>query len=222
MSEIKVNQDVRSRNQQLAARNRQNFTRAGVFAINIVGSPGSGKTSLLEQTAARLGSSLRMLVIEGDIETERDAERIRAAKVPAIQIQTHGACHLDAAMIADSLTSTTLDDLDLLIIENVGNLICPVGFDLGEHLRVVVASTAEGDDKPIKYPEAYAAADVCVINKIDLLPHITFDTDQFTAAARRAKPDLQIFSTSCTTADGIDQWCAYLTHAARSHNDRQP
>ena len=210
MAKIKVNTDLPSRNQASADKNRTRFRTADVLVVNILGSPGSGKTSLVEQTARRLGSDLKMLVIEGDVETERDAERIRAVGVEAVQIQTHGACHLDADRIAESIGPFDLTGLDLLLIENVGNLICPCAFDLGEQLRVVVASTTEGDDKPLKYPRAFLDSHCCVLNKIDLLPHTTFDLEQFEAGAHRANGRLPIIHTSCRTEQGIDHWCDWL------------
>jgi hydrogenase nickel incorporation protein HypB len=211
MSELKVKKNVYNRNQELAEQIRRRLQDAGAFGINMVSSPGSGKTSLIEQMGPRLAAAgCKIFVVEGDVETERDADRLRRLGIDVVQIQTHGSCHLDAAMIAKVLEGVKLADVDLLIIENVGNLICPTGFDLGENLRVVVASTAEGDDKPLKYPEAYHKADVCILNKIDLLEHIDFDVPQFEAGARRAKPDLKIFHTSCRTSKGIDAWCDWL------------
>jgi len=213
MARITVKKDVRSKNREFAEQNRQRFHVAGVLVVNILGSPGAGKTSLIEQTVKRLASSTHILVIEGDVETERDANRIRALGVDAIQIQTHGACHLDASMVADQLASLDLAELDMLLIENIGNLICPAGFDLGEDLRVLVASTTEGDEKPIKYPAMYVNADACVINKFDLIPHTNFDVTEFEAGARRTNRKLQIFHTACTTDVGIDQWCHWLRRA---------
>jgi len=211
MSEVKVEKNVYNRNQELAGQNRQRFQDAQTYVINMVSSPGSGKTSLIEQMGPRLTSAgSKVFVIEGDVETERDADRLRQLGIEAVQIQTHGSCHLDATKVAKVLAGVKLEEVDLLIIENVGNLICPTGFDLGEDLRVVVASTAEGDDKPVKYPAAYHKADVCILNKIDLLGHIDFDVQQFQSGARRAKPDLTIFHTSCRTLEGIELWCDWL------------
>ena len=219
MCEITIKKNVHEHNQRRADENRHRFHHAGLLTINILGSPGSGKTSLIEQTIQRLSSPLKMIVIEGDVETERDADRIRALGVEAIQIQTHGACHLDAAMVSDSLGRITLDKSELLIIENVGNLICPAAFDLGEDIRVVVGSTTEGDDKPIKYPEMYYNADACVLNKTDLLPYINFNREIFETGARRPNNKLQFFPRACTTGEGFDQWISWLqeklTHRSR-------
>jgi len=204
MAKINLKKDVRNRNQQLAEENRKLFRQGKLLTVNILGSPGSGKTSLIEQIARDMPSERKMLVIEGDVETENDAERIRAVGVEAIQIQTHGACHLDATMIAGCLADTKLDQFDLLLIENVGNLICPAGFDLGEDLRIVVASTTEGDDKPVKYPEMYFKTDACVINKIDLSGYSNFSVENFEAGARQTNEKLLFFHTSCTTGEGVD------------------
>jgi len=211
MSEVKVEKNVYNRNQELAEQNRKRFQDNKTYVVNMISSPGSGKTSLIEQMGPRLASAgCKVFVIEGDVETERDADRLRRLGIEAVQIQTHGSCHLDATRVAKALEGVKLEKVDLLIIENVGNLICPTGFDLGEDLRVVVASTAEGDDKPIKYPAAYHKADVCILNKIDLLMHIDFEVPQFEAGARRAKSDLTIFHTSCRTSEGIESFCEWL------------
>lgn len=210
MSKIDLKKSLRSRNQDAADANRKRFSAAKTVVLNIMSSPGAGKTSLLERMAEKLSGRARVFVIEGDCETERDADRLRAAGLEAVQIQTHGACHLDAIMIDKVLQNIDLDKIDLLIIENVGNLICPTGFDLGEDVRVVVASTTEGDDKPLKYPEAYHHGDVCVLNKIDLLAHVDFDVKDFEAGACRANEKLQFFHTSCRTGEGIDRWCDWV------------
>ncbi len=211
MSKIKVEKNVYNRNQELAEQNRRRFRDAQTFVMNMVSSPGSGKTSLIEQMGPRLASiGCQVFVIEGDVETERDADRLRRLGIEAVQIQTHGSCHLDAARVANALEDIQLEKVDLLMVENVGNLICPTGFDLGEDLRMVVASTAEGDDKPLKYPAAYHKADVCILNKIDLLAYLDFDVAQFEAGARRANSELTIFHTSCRTQEGIEPWCKWL------------
>ena len=210
MTEIPLEQNVYGRNQACADGNRGRFAKAGLVVLNLLSSPGAGKTSLLERTAAHIADERRIFVVEGDVETERDADRIRALGVEAKQIQTHGGCHLDAESVARALAGVDLGAFDLLLIENVGNLICPAGFDLGEDVRVIVASTTEGADKPVKYPEAYYRADVCVLNKIDLLAHVPFDVAQFEFAARRANEGLRLFRTSCTTDEGIGEWCTWL------------
>ena len=210
MSEIKVKKSVHNRNESIARENHQLFQQADLLAVNILGSPGSGKTSLVEKTVGKLADSLRILVVEGDVETERDADRIRALGVEAIQIQTHGACHLDAVMVSQCLKDIKLSEIDLLIIENIGNLICPASFALGEDLRVIVGSTPEGDEKPVKYPEMYFNADACVINKIDLLDYINFNMADFEAGALRINEKLKVFKTSCTNGQGIEAWCDWL------------
>jgi len=228
VADIPVRKSVHSRNDEIARQNRERFGEAGLCVVNLLSSPGSGKTSLLERTAERMKDSMRILVVEGDVETERDADRLRRAGLEglrragleAFQIQTHGACHLDAAMVAARLEQVDLAQFDLLLIENIGNLVCPSSFDLGEDLRVVVASTTEGDDKPVKYPEAYHTADVCVLNKIDLLPHVQFDVAQFEAGARRVNAELEFFRTSCTTGEGVDPWCDWLRRQAGSPRRR--
>ncbi len=214
MADIPVRKSVHSRNDEIAQQNRRRFREAGLCAVNLLSSPGSGKTSLLERTAERMKDSVRILVVEGDVETERDADRLRKAGLEAYQIQTHGACHLDASMVSRQLEQVDLARYDLLLIENIGNLVCPSSFDLGEEFRVVVASTTEGDDKPVKYPEAYYTADLCVLNKIDLLPHVEFDVREFEAGARRVNDQLQFFRTSCTTGAGLDAWCDWLRRQA--------
>ena len=210
MPEIPVGKNIYGRNDAIAQANRKRFQAAGVVAINILSSPGSGKTSLLERTSETLAGSIPIFAIDGDVETENDANRLRAAGLEAVQIQTHGACHLDARMIDDSLKGVDVDALKILFIENIGNLVCPSGFDLGETVRVVVASTTEGDDKPVKYPEAFHGAQVCVLNKMDLLPYVDFDVEVFEAGARRSNEDLKFIHTSCRTGEGVDVWCEWL------------
>lgn len=205
-----VERKILKKNDDLAAENRGAFVRHGVFAVNVLSSPGAGKTTLLEQTVLRLRNEIRLAVVVGDVQTDRDARRISKHDVPAVQIVTHGACHLDASLVQDALANLSLADLDLLIIENVGNLVCPASFDLGEHVKVVVASTTEGDDKPAKYPKMFHVCDVCVINKIDLLPHVDFDLDQFKRFAREANPEIAFFETSARTGAGVDAWVAWL------------
>ncbi|MCF7957375.1 MAG: hydrogenase nickel incorporation protein HypB [Phycisphaerae bacterium] len=209
--QIQLKKNVYNRNQELADELRERFKKAGTYVINMISSPGSGKTSLIEKMAPRLNAGLKLFVIDGDLETERDADRLREVGIEAVQIQTHGSCHLDATMIGKALEGVALEAIDLLIIENVGNLVCPTSFDLGETLRVVVASTTEGDDKPLKYPASYHRAGVCIFNKTDLLPYVRFDVAQFEAAARRANGELKIFHTSCSTGQGIEELCQWLS-----------
>ena len=210
MAQIKVGRSVYGRNDEQAEANRRRFRASGVLAVNLLSSPGAGKTCLLERTALAMKDDTHILVVDGDVETERDADRLRARGIEAIQIQTHGACHLDARRVAAALEGKSLDGYELLLIENIGNLVCPSNFDLGEDLRIVVASTTEGDDKPLKYPEAYHTADACVLNKVDLLPHVAFSVEAFEAAARRTNDRLRLFRTSCTSGEGIPEWCQWL------------
>ncbi len=190
-------------NDQLAAENRARLDAAGVFGLNVVGSPGSGKTTLLEALFAQLKGRLRPAVIEGDIAGSIDAERMEKIGVPVVQINTDGACHLDANMIATASKELDFADVDLLAIENVGNLVCTAGFDLGEHLRIVVLSTSEGDDKAVKYPAIFQGSHALFITKIDLLPHLNFSAERITADMRRLAPKAAVFQVSAIRGDGI-------------------
>ena len=190
-------------NDQLAAENRQRFNAAGVFVVNVVGSPGAGKTTLLEALFARLAGRLRPAVIEGDIAGSIDAERMEKIGVPVVQINTDGGCHLDASMIATAASELDLQAVDLLVIENVGNLVCTAGFDLGEHLRIVVLSVSEGDDKAVKYPAIFQGSHALFITKIDLLPYTNFDPQRITADMQRLAPEAAIFQVSALKGDGI-------------------
>jgi hydrogenase nickel incorporation protein HypB len=197
-------------NERLAAQYRQRFAQAGVKVLNLISSPGSGKTTLLEQTLKRLRGRLNVGVIEGDIQTTEDAQRVAACGVKAVQIETQGACHLDGNMLGGALDAFDLDSLDLLIIENVGNLVCPVEFDLGEHMKLAVLSVTEGDDKPSKYPHLFSAAGVLVVNKIDLLPYLDCDLDRIHDTCRALNPDIKIFDLSCRSGQGLDPWVDWL------------
>ena len=211
---VEVNQSLLEANQKQAASNKTHIEKMGALAINLISSPGSGKTTLLERTIEELGDSVKIGVIEGDIETERDADRIRAKGVPAVQLTTGGACHLDAPMVHGGLH--VLEHLgkgtgfDIIFIENVGNLVCPATFDLGEHRRVILLSVPEGSDKPVKYPTTFKGADLFMITKTDLLQHFDFDIEEAKNEALKIQPDLDILSLSATTGDGFDQWIAYL------------
>ena len=217
MSEkIKLEKKVLSRNDLLAAELRKLFASKNVAVMNMVSSPGSGKTSLLEKTLGALSENLRVGVIEGDVQTDNDAARIAETGVPVYQIQTGGACHLEAAMIQKALDHFRLEELDLLIIENVGNLVCPSAFDLGEGIRVSLVSVTEGDDKPLKYPAMFHSADAMVINKMDLLPHTDFDVDKVIYNARSLKPEIRILKTSCRTGEGLDEWSGFVTSFVRN------
>ena len=194
----------------MALEHRRLFKRNRVKVMNIISGPGAGKTSLLEQTIRLLNGRLSVGVIEGDIQTTRDAERIAAAGAKAVQIETKGACHLDGSMIAEVLPAFDLAGLDLVVIENVGNLVCPVEFDLGEDMKVAVLSVAEGDDKPSKYPLLFKEAEVLVINKIDLLPHVDCDVERILETTARLNPKRLVFSVSCRTGEGLDKWVEWL------------
>lgn len=207
---ITLEKKVLSRNDLLAAELRELFARENVAVMNIVSSPGSGKTSLLEKTLGSLSESLSIGVIEGDIQTDNDAARIARTGVPVHQIQTGGACHLEAEMVRKALSHFRLEEIDLLIIENVGNLVCPSAFDLGEGMRVSLISVTEGDDKPLKYPAIFHSADVMVVNKMDLLPHTDFDVEKAIHHARSLNPEVKILKTSCRTGDGLDEWSEFV------------
>lgn len=207
---VTVVENILRSNEQIAARNRAKLDAAGVLAINLMASPGAGKTSLIEHTIRRLQSRINLAVIDGDIATDIDADRAEAAGATAVQINTGGQCHLDANMVAAALKEISLDQIDLLIIENVGNLICPAGFDLGVHHNILIASIPEGDDKPYKYPGMYRNVDVLIINKIDLLPYIAFDLDYFCQGVEVLNPSLLTFPVSCKTGEGLDPWFDWL------------
>ena len=207
---VTVEIDILSRNNRLAAGNRHLLQNKGVFALNLVSSPGSGKTTILERTLAELSASLRCAVIEGDQQTDNDARRIAATGVAVKQINTGAGCHLDAHMVGHALEELPIADLDILFIENVGNLVCPASFDLGEAHKVVVLSVTEGEDKPLKYPQMFHAADVMLLNKIDLLPHLDFDLDRCLEMARRVNPAVRIFQLSAKSGAGMAEWYEWL------------
>ena len=208
MVEIEI--DVLDKNNRLAARNRQDFLARHILALNLVSSPGSGKTTLLSETLLRLKDTVSCAVIEGDQQTTHDAERIRATGVPAIQVNTGKGCHLDAQMVRDAAERLAPAENSLLFIENVGNLVCPAGFDLGERCKVVVLSVTEGEDKPLKYPHMFAAAGLMILNKIDLLPWVRFDVDACIANARRVNPAIEVLMVSATGGEGMDTWLDWL------------
>ncbi|MEZ5954741.1 MAG: hydrogenase nickel incorporation protein HypB [Hyphomonas sp.] len=207
---IEIEQNILAKNDEIAARNRARLEAAGIIAINLMSSPGSGKTTLLVETIQALKDRLPIAVIEGDQQTSSDAARIRETGVPALQINTGKGCHLDAGMVSVALDHMPLPEGGILFIENVGNLVCPAGFDLGEARRVVLASVTEGEDKPLKYPEMFATADAMVISKTDLLPHLTFDVEALVANARKVRPRLDILRTSSTSPDGLGTWVRWL------------
>ncbi len=213
---IPVVENIMNANEQLAAQNRARLDQAGIFAINIMASPGAGKTSLIEQTLKRLSAEIKVAAIDGDIATSIDADRAAAAGATAIQINTGGECHLDAVMLRNALDQLgDLSQFDLLIVENVGNLVCPAAFQLGTHKSVLVASIPEGDDKPYKYPGMYRDVDALIINKIDLLPYIPFKMDYFRQGVEILSPGLETFPLSCQTGAGLAGWIKWLSAQIR-------
>jgi len=218
MEKADVGRKILGANETYALKNRQLLSRYGKRCFNMISSPGSGKTSLLVRTITDLGESLRIGVIEGDLQTDIDAERIRATRAPAIQINTEGACHLSARQVNGALESLPVEGLDLVIIENVGNLVCPSAFELGEDGKVVVLSVAEGDDKPVKYPGIFAKSKVLLVNKIDLLQGgmVDFNLDRVLADARRLNRTIEIFPVSARTGEGMQNWYDWLAGQTRS------
>jgi len=208
--EIKVLKDILGANEQIAERNRRLLDSNNVFAVNLMSSPGAGKTSLILETIKRLKGKTKIGVIEGDVSSTLDAEIIGKEGVPVIQINTGGECHLDANMLSSALSNVPLKDIELLLIENVGNLICPAEFTLGEHKKVLISSIPEGDDKPFKYPLMFHKADAVLINKIDLLPYLKFGTGGFSQAIKGINAEVEIFQISCATSQGIEQWVSWL------------
>jgi len=214
MSVITIERKVLAKNDEFAASNRARFAAHGLFVFNIVSSPGAGKTSLLERTLERLRDGVRIAVVEGDVQTDFDAQRVAKYGVPVVQIVTNGGCHLEARLVHDALDQIDLGSLDMLVIENVGNLVCPANYDLGEAMKVVLLSTTEGDDKPLKYPGMFRNASVLVINKTDLVPYTGCDLETMKRHALSVNPGLTVFETSCTTGAGLEAWCAWLTEQA--------
>lgn len=207
---IPIVENILSANDRMAAHNRAALDSAGVYAVNIMASPGAGKTSLILKTLESLNGRLRLGVIEGDLATSIDAEKAAAAGLPAVQINTGGECHLDAVMLAEALPSLPLEELDLVIVENVGNLVCPANFQIGTHLNVLIASIPEGDDKPYKYPGMYRGVQALIINKVDLLPYVPFDMDYFERGVEALNPGLVTFPLSCRTGEGMEAWSDWL------------
>jgi len=211
MGVVTIERRVLDKNDSLAAANRARFAEHGLLAINIVSSPGAGKTTLLEATIEHLKNHVRIGVVEGDVQTDLDAQRVARYGVPVVQIVTNGGCHLEAGLVAQAVDRLDLDAVDLLLIENVGNLVCPANFDLGEAMKVVVLSTTEGADKPLKYPAMFRRAAVLVINKVDLLPYVNVDIEEIERYARQINPRLVVFKTAATTRLGVEEWCNWLT-----------
>lgn len=207
---IDLQRNVVERNDEIARSLRERFASERLFVANLLSAPGSGKTTLLEKTIRALSGKIRFLVIEGDLKTARDAERIASAGAPAIQIVTNGTCHLESRMIQEALGNAPTGNVDAIIIENVGNLVCPSSFDLGEGARVVMASVADGEDKPEKYPFMFERADAIVLNKIDLLPYVPFDMRAFWDGVGKVNRSAARFEISCTAGDGCDRWCAWF------------
>ena len=211
MHDITVNEKVMARNNELAEENRRSLKERGIFAINLISSPGSGKTSIIEKSLERLDGRKKVVVIEGDITTDMDARRIMKHGIPVRQINTGRSCHLDAHMIHHTLPWLfEQGDLDILIIENVGNMVCPAEYDLGEDMKVSVMSVTEGDDKPLKYPAMFHASNSLLINKMDLLPHTDFNLERAKENALAINPGLRIIETSCTSGDGLNEWVEML------------
>jgi hydrogenase nickel incorporation protein HypB len=208
--EITVLKDVINRNNNIAQENRELLKQTKTRLVNMISSPGAGKTTLLEKTLPILLKSFRMAIIEGDAYTSRDAERLQFFDIPIVQINTEGACHLDSNSINHALNQFNLNEIDVVLVENIGNLICPAHFDLGEEFRIAVLSTTEGDDKPIKYPMLFRDAEAMVLNKIDLLPYIDFRKDELLFDVRKINPYITIFETSATKNEGIEEWAEWL------------
>jgi hydrogenase nickel incorporation protein HypB len=207
---VAVERGILDKNNQFARTNRRWLAQRGIFALNVVSSPGSGKTTLLVETIKRMAAAVPVAVIEGDQQTSNDADRIRATGARAIQINTGKGCHLDASMVEHALAHLSPAQDSVLFIENVGNLVCPAAFDLGEAHKVVVLSVTEGEDKPLKYPDMFAAAQLMLLNKVDLLPYLQFDVDKAIAAARRVNPTIEVLQVSATKGDGMDAWLDWI------------
>ena len=218
MNRVSVEKKILGENDQVAVRIRAALARAGALSLNFIGSPGAGKTALLERTLERLPPHTRAAVLTGDIQTENDAIRLRRYGFPVRQITTAGACHLDARMVETHLRDWLESGIELLLIENVGNLVCPTSYDLGEDAKVVVLSATEGEDKPLKYPGIFRKAELMILNKIDLLPHVPFRADLARENARKIHPEIEIIETSCTTGAGLDHWLHWL--AARAERKK--
>ena len=224
MPKVTIAQNILAANDTIAQEIQRSLAVRGIRTINIMSSPGAGKTTLLERTIERLHGyrgHLGIGVIEGDVETSADAERIEAAGAETVQINTRGACHLEAHMIRDALAEIELARIELLFVENIGNLVCPAAWNLGEDTRGVVVSTTEGDDKPAKYPQMFAASEVMIVNKLDLLPYVDYDVEKVKRHALAINPHLRIFEMSCRTGAGLDAWCDWLLNFAAEKNEQR-
>lgn len=214
---IPIVEKILSANDRMAERNRSYLDGSNTYSINIMASPGAGKTSLILKTLVSLNGSLKLGVVEGDLATSIDAEKAAAAGMPAVQINTGGECHLDAAMLADALPTLPLNDIDLVLVENVGNLVCPANFQIGTHLNVLIASIPEGDDKPYKYPGMYRGVQVLIINKIDLLPYVPFNMEYFKRGVEVLNPGVVTFAVSSKTGEGMSAWTDWLVEQVKSN-----
>lgn len=218
---VRLEKEILAKNNLIAERNRRGFEAENILALNLVSSPGSGKTTLLERTIRDLGKQMLFLVIEGDQETMNDAERIRATGCKVVQVNTGTGCHLEAEMVARGIEKLQPPENSVVMIENVGNLVCPALFDLGENSKVVILSVTEGDDKPIKYPHMFRASDIMILNKIDLLPYVQFDMDKCVRYARQVNPNIQIFQLSATSGEGMDAWYYWLQQQMQSKENTE-
>jgi hydrogenase nickel incorporation protein HypB len=218
---VEVKEEILGANERLASENHARLEDAGVFSFNLMASPGAGKTSLVERTVETLAGQMRVAVVDGDIATSLDADRAAAAGATAIQVNTGGQCHLDALMLRGALDQLDLKATDLLIVENVGNLICPTSFPLGTHTSVLVASVPEGDDKPYKYPGSYRGIEVLVVNKIDLLPYVPFQMDRFTQGVEMLNPGVLTFRLSCRTGEGLGAWLDWVRRAVEAQRQKR-
>ena len=218
--DIPVMQDILGRNDMVASENKALFDKNNVLAINLLGSPGSGKTTILEKTIANLKNDLRLAVIEGDLFTDKDADRIAQHNVPVIQINTNGGCHLDAPMVKEVLSDLDLANLDVVIIENVGNLVCPAEFIVGEDMKVTVLSITEGDDKPLKYPIIFKESQAVILNKVDILPFTNFDMESAKHDLKCIHPQLEIMETAASNGQGIDEWCDFIRKEFKKKQER--
>jgi hydrogenase nickel incorporation protein HypB len=213
---INIKEEILAENKELAGELRKRLATTDVFLLNLMSSPGAGKTSLILRTIQELRSAFRIAVIEGDVDSVVDAERVAQEGIQAIQLKTGGSCHLSAAMVDKGLKALPLDSLDLILLENIGNLICPAGSDTGANLNVALLSVPEGDDKPLKYPKIFQTSDAFVVNKIDVLEHFDFQVEAFRRRMSRLNPGAPVFEVSCRTGDGIDTWCAWLKRRVES------
>jgi hydrogenase nickel incorporation protein HypB len=218
--EIKVVKNILEANEMIASQNEELFSQKGVFVVNLMGSPGAGKTTLVERTIEHMKDRQRIAVIEGDIASSRDAERIAALTTPTVQINTGGACHLDSTMVREGFKTMDLDAIDLLIVENVGNLVCPAEFRIGEDTKIMITSVTEGDDKPLKYPLMFQVSSVLLLNKIDLLPYLDFGMEGFRSDAFKVNPRLEVMAISCKMGDGLDNWFRWLEERIRKKRER--